>query len=412
MLGLISFKNIRFFPIIVLLGFYLIQSIAGLLIFSGEEAPRHFLTILGTSIFGYIIGAYLLLDPAFVNKIINRKNRIKLNINVITFLIFGLYFLMVAFVAITAKEIALFSAIKGASIADLANQREEFIRTRTGWQSILRYMFVMFNSAIIPYWIVLLFSIKHRIRFIILSAFLFVLLLTLEKSLSLLALLPLAVYYLNTKSKKQALQIVFMLICFIGLASFLSRGGASSGANQPEQLIVDVEPNQYNIFNNNLQTLYVINRVVWVPYITAIDWLRYQHEVMHDKFTMGRSIGIVSLITGREYIAIEREVFAFEYGQNVTGTGNANTAFFLDGFINWGYLGSLFYSIILGIIVRLFSLTDNIACKCVSYIPFFNLGGSSLTATMFSGGLFILLLILLYIKPPQIERAGRITNII
>lgn len=147
-------------------------------------------------------------------------------------------------------------------------------------------------------------------------------------------------------------------------------------------------------------TLFLINRIVWIPYITAFDWLRYWEEVLDSKFLYGRSINGIAWLTGQQSIRLEKEVFGFQFGQTESGSGSANTLYSIDGFVNFGFIGVIVYSSIIGIISAFILSSDSIPAKMVYILHLYSLSFSSLPAILFSGGLMVLVLVS-RIKPSE-----------
>ncbi|WP_223862384.1 hypothetical protein, partial [Enterobacter hormaechei] len=83
--------------------------------------------------------------------------------------------------------------------------------------------------------------------------------------------------------------------------------------------------------------------------------------------------------------------------QNESGTGSANTSYFVDSYINWGVLGLLIYNLIIVFIIRRAIQSDIFVVKACTFVPLVFLLFNSLTAMIFSGGLFILIFISLFL---------------
>lgn len=317
------------------------------------------------------------------------------------------YSILMLYTAITAPSIPLLDALRGSSIDVISNGRETFLRTRTGWESLLNYFFAMYRSILMPFAICWLFYIKSNWRFTSVLIFLMTLLLTLEKSVCVIALIPLFFLFFQIKPKI-ARRILYVTILLVAATSFLARGGVSTDTGSSDLSYV---PTQYNMFKSDSQIFYVLNRVLFIPYATSVDWLRYRDVKLGGKELMGRNISIVAALNGEEKINIEREVFAFQWGQNESGTGSANTSYFIDAYINWGVLGVLLYNLIIVFIIRVSIRSDIFVIKACTFVPLIFLLFNSLSAMLFSGGLFILLFIGLFLfDPTQFER-GRMNRI-
>jgi len=389
----LSFNNTGLFPLIGISVFYGAQSIAGILRFSDRYAVN-FLVIGCVSCLTYYVSYTRVFRESYFRRLVNRPNRIRLRFSYFAILFLVSYTALVIYAAYTVNEVALVAAIRGAGAAELAESREYFLRTRTGWEASLKYFNAICMMSIIPYIMATLFHIRHKLRVPLLCLFLFSLMLTLERSLAVMALFPLVVLFANRKAKTRALGLTLLLVIAIVATTHLARGGLTEGSSGGLALSGD-----YTITSESGIIGYVVDRVVWIPYMTAYDWLRFQNDILGGKYTLGSSISFVSTVLGTKYIPLEREVFRYQWGQNVTGTGSSNTVYFIDAFLNFGILGSIIYSITLALIVRVISVSDNTPAKAAVYIPLFALAANSLTAVLFSGGLGILLCIVFLLRP-------------
>jgi hypothetical protein len=161
--------------------------------------------------------------------------------------------------------------------------------------------------------------------------------------------------------------------------------------------------NERNIFGNKerQQVFFILNRLFWIPYITALDWLRYFQIEFNGTYLNGRSIAPLSFLFDTEVINMEREVFRYEWGQNETNSGRANTAFFIDAFVNFGYTGVFLYCLIVAFIFHIIGLSNNKIAVSVFYLQAYSLTISGLTPMIFSGGLiFTFLFSLIKLEKP------------
>lgn len=399
---LLSFKNLPFFHLWVIFFYYFFQSVYGYFVYEFDVASE-FLFLIVVSCCIYVVVNVLLSDD-FISKIVNRASRISVDIGLFAFVVFGLYVPMICYVAVTTDQIALVQAFQGVSVTELSASRENFLRTRDGWEAFLPYINALFVMALIPYVLASLFCLKHRFRFFYFFVFIFCLSLTLEKSLAILAFLPLIVIVINRGDFRRGLRLLVLFVSFLAVISFLARGGV-----QDENHVIEKEdtaatiPDDYKLFNCNDQMCYLGNRVIWIPYATAIDWLMYRKYVLNDRFVYGASTGLGSYLLGVKKMELEKDVFAFQWGQNETGTGSSNVVYFIDAYLNFSWFGVVLYSMLVAIIVKFFHVSDNIPLKSVVYVSLFYLAVNSLPPMLSSGGLFVLLMICFFIKPGHIK---------
>ncbi|WP_443692724.1 hypothetical protein ACRZ5O_00985 [Pseudomonas protegens] len=402
MLRFLKFNNLYLFPIIGLVIFYIVPSILGVF-FGAREFAFQLLFLSVLSLMAYCF-AYLLFLGNWFSDIYHSIFKFRVKWSIFAFMILVSYFSVIVYSAMTAPGIALFEALRGASVSEVAGLREEFLRTREGWERALLYIYAIGLSVFMPLVISQLFIIRSKWRHVVLGAFLFSLALTLEKSRALVAMLPLVILFVNGGKAKKAYLVMVWLVLLIFLVSALARGGFSSDEGAPEGNELLGVPDEYNLFvGETSQVYYIINRVWYIPYVTAIDWLRYRELVLNGENTFGRSISAIASITGEERINLEQEVFAFQWGQNESGTGSANTAFYVDAYLSFDYLGVIIYSIILAFCVRVCVCSSNkalIACLAISlYSVCFN----SLSGVLFSGGLGFILILALFCKIVSVD---------
>lgn len=397
MLRLLAYKNIYLLPVLAIAIFYVIPSLLGSLLDGRPLAPK-LLYLSLISVFFYLV-FYSILRGRWFTHLYNSVLKINIGWQIISFSIIVVYFSVIVYACITAPKIALFAALDGATMSELSGLREEFLRTRVGWEVVLLYIYAIGISALMPLTIAQMFISKSKWRIPILLLFLFSLSLTLEKGRSLVALLPLVVLFINGGDRKKAYLVFLILFLNIGLVSAVARGGLTSDDIADDPGPMAGVPDEYNLFvGETSQFYYLINRVWYIPYLTAIDWLRYKEEVLNSETVSGRSIGVVAWLIGEDKIYLEREVFKFEWGQNETGTGSANSVYYVDAYLNFGHLGIVLYTFLLALLVRVCICSQNkalIACLAISvYYVCFN----SLSAVIFSGGLGFLFFLALFFR--------------
>jgi hypothetical protein len=359
-----------------------------------------FLAIFVLSLFVYFITHY------FIKHLNNRKLVINKGVSVVRLaqITFFLYFLYIVYVVITAPKIPLVQAFLGASSTDLAFYREMFFKARTGFDSILVYINAIFTVAILPFLLASLYIIKYKYRHLYLIFFIGTLLLSMEKSLIARALLPLIILVINGIVIEKYLSLKkILIILIVGLVgiTFLSLGNFSNSQSIVLKDVIDVDPATAKYFivsNPDNAFMFLLNRIFWIPYITAIDWLLYFNQVLHEKVVMGASSSLISGAFGLERVNLERLVFEFEWGQNDSGTGSSNTVYFIDIFLNFGWMGVIFSNMILAGIVSFFEFCNNNAAKATFFVYAYFIVTSSLIAVIFSSGLLFLMFLMLIVK--------------
>ncbi len=407
MLNLFKINRLYLLPPYLTTLFYILPGLLDLAI-SQNPTAINLISISLISITTYIISYTLFCDHHLTTLY---RNIPRINIDWTTFdsIIVFTYFTTVIYAAATAPHIPLLEVFKGASISDLSVYREEFIRTRSGNERALPYIYTILITALMPLVISRMFFHATRKRLAITIIFILSLAITLEKGRAIVALLPLFYININNGNFRKAFKTGIYLLIIITIISFIARGGLSP--QDIDQGVMQKTPDSYNIFQNDEnQIYYIINRIIYIPYITAIDWLNYLDLVLKNELVYGKSISIVASIFNEETFNLEREVFNFQWGQNETGTGSSNTVFYIDSYLNFGYIGVILYSSLLALLIRIVVLSRNTPLISALTISMYFTTFHSLTAVLFSGGLSFLVLISILFKNTNIPSKNSKTS--
>ena len=165
------FKNMPLYFILILTFFYLPQEIYGA-IATNSPSSHLFLSLLILAILSYLLSYWLFKRNSFENIFLKRD---WINLRTFSWFMTALYCAVIVYSVLTAKDIPLFAAFRGEDLTDLAYLREDFLRTRTGNEIWLRYIYTLMVFAVIPFILTRLFVIKHKLRFIYLIFFVFTL---------------------------------------------------------------------------------------------------------------------------------------------------------------------------------------------------------------------------------------------
>ena len=225
-----------------------------------------------------------------------------------------------------------------------------------------------------------------------------------EKSLIARAILPLLVLVVNGVIIEKYISVNIILgVLFIGLIfiTTLTLGRHSSDNVVLIQEVIDIDPitARYFIISNPDNVIqFLLNRIFWIPYITAIDWLSYFNEILHRDYVYGASSSLISGLFGMERMNLERLVFEYEWGQNESETGSSNTVYFVDIFLNFGWIGVIVSNMIIALVVNFFEFCDNKAANATFFVFAYFIVTSSLIAVLFSSGLLLLMFLMLILK--------------
>lgn len=352
------------------------------------------------------------------------------------------YLATVALVMYKSKASPLGAALSGADLMGIAIARDGFFTGLHGPDAVLRYIAVILGRAVMPLLLVYLYYIRHRLRHVALFVILLAYMVSLEKAGAIFAITPIILLFIFQK-KWQAvfLYSLFLPLC-VGLWTFLAVGGIHNNLPPSMQAHVAEQPisppvasppqteintdqiakTQQNaerrrIFNflpfeniwrrrANLvegdlvsyNALFMVNRIIWIPYITAYDWLRFQDDVLGGKLSMGKSILGISWLQHEEKMPIEQMVYDYQFGKVPGITGSSNTVFFVDAKLAFGWIGAFIYCLLFTLLSAIIFSSRNEALKIASFVVFFTASLSALTATMLSGGLLLYAIICLLLR--------------
>jgi len=420
-------------PVLMMLSIYLPASLAGLYLFR-DIYSISFIYMLGIFVLCYYVFyiCFSIWMPTksfqeFFYKIGDRISWPRLALVAIL-----TYLATIIIASFTVDSTPLATALNGGNWLDIAKARANFLANRDGVESLLRYIALILGRAVLPYLLIYAYYYKHKQRHYFLILMLFCYLISLEKASCIFLFLPLIILSLTKNLKKLAFFQFICLIFFIGLWTFLAHGGLANSEDSintsNEQLVQNEttllvggahgDPDRFSLFvlvNRELRKahlkeipdvqnvfsegLFIVNRSIWIPYITAYDWLKFQDEILDSKLTYGGSIMPLSWILNKPLLNLEQMVYEYEFGPPPGGLGGSNTVFFVDAKIAFGWIGVFIYNILFTAFAYIIFTSKNEIAKIASFTTFFTACLSSLTATLLSGGLFFYIMASLLIRP-------------
>jgi len=433
-----------FLPVLLFV-FYIPQIFAGILKF--DNLPSYSLAgVIVLGLLTYVL-AYHVLALYFTFRVKNREllNKFEINSEFAIYAISLGYFILMAYALTTSEKIALWEALKGSSVDDLAFAREALFKSRLGWERGLIYANAIFSSALMPFALAVCYIEKKAYRHILLVAFAVSLTPTLEKALILKALFPLIFLGLNGFfPRRRVLQIALVAIVIVavtiisskmGQADYLAQNDVKIKSLQEQkvailkanvdienQLVVessarDAEFNnlqkqldyhlwvgtvlrKYNVFGDG-QWQYVVNRIFWIPYVTAFDWLGYFYEKLNGIHLHGRTSAVLSKLGGNEPFPMENEVFKYQFGETGPKTAAANATFLVDAFVNFGWAGVVVYAGLFALVTWVVMAQANPAMQACYYYFALQVSMGGLSGVLFSNGLILLICLAFFIRPKQ-----------
>jgi hypothetical protein len=296
-------------------------------------------------------------------------------------IILVLFVLFIFTSALTAPTIPILSALQGADTQSLALERGQFFKTRIGLMSLLIYGHSIFVNILMPYCIVHLLEAKSKLRYLSILIFFLYSLLFLVKALFLFLLLPYLAYVASTgrlrasKLWMYGLAAATLLIALIELASQSSIAPSSRGA--ASFLSAQYSP------ATSLD--YFLWRAFSVPVFSAADTLAVHSKWFGGDPLLGSTSSVVSAVFGLERINLERSVFEYQFG-GWNEIANTNALYVSDAFANFGIIGVVTFSIIVGIFARSFIASKDIGYKCLWTTFFLQVFSGGLIAVILSNG--------------------------
>ncbi len=307
----------------------------------------------------------------------------------------------------TADAIPLISAFQGVGAGDLAQQRGDFLKTRSGAEAALIYISTLFVSALLPYSLALLFIEKSRFRFLLLGLFLAYSLSFLQKALFLNVLFPLL--YLAARGRSGSALRVLGLIgsCLVLLVVITQL--AFGGSDGPASGVTNAANTDY--FAATYLPGGTVEHLVWrstaVPMFSASDTLVVHDEQFGRQPLWGATSSFFAGLFGLERINLERLVSEHQWGWS--DIANTNSVYITEAWVNFGWIGIVLFSVFVGQALRWFRHSTDEAFKALWPIFCFAIFTSGLIGTLLSNGYALIFGIALFARIGKRRRASRPT---
>ncbi|MCD5380541.1 hypothetical protein LR004_01315 [Candidatus Gracilibacteria bacterium] len=190
--------------------------------------------------------------------------------------------------------------------------------------------------------------------------------------------------------------LVSFLILLIIISNYSGFNSSQHSVSASDDLFIRSTTGSRFLFPYFNSPTFVLNRIIWIPFITSIDWLNYFSTI--DGYFHGATIpGIYKLLGHDARVLVENEVFIASYLSGEGSLGTANTHFSLDAFVNFGYAGVVAYSFLAGAIISTIFKVAHKPANFISYNYVYALSFSSLHANILGGGIWLVLASLLFI---------------
>ncbi|MDP2067247.1 MAG: hypothetical protein Q8K38_14915 [Burkholderiaceae bacterium] len=388
--SILSSPNFAF--ISALMGMYfLVPAILGLFFIDDTYYVKLSLITLVACCFIWVGSKINILD----NRFLKNSPRISVSEKYFHWFIWISFLFFVTVTFITAPSIPFVSALQGASLSDLSEERGEFLKGRTGIESLLAYVSTLFTGALVPFSLAKLFLHNKRFRYILLSLFFCYCISFLQKALFLNALLPIAFVLINKEdgiNRGKQFLILCGLIFTLYVMTKLASGNHDMEYFGPESMAHYFSAAY--IPSNSIDHLLWRGTAVWV--FTAVDTLHVIDEQFNGLWLWGATSSFLAAIFQLERIPLEKLVFEYQWSWN--DIGNSNSVYITEAYANFGWLGIVTASIFVGQSFRWFSKSQDISFKALWPLYGFALFSSGLIGTLLSNGYVLVFLIGLFVK--------------
>lgn len=318
----------------------------------------------------------------------------------------------------TADTVPLMSALRGGGEQQLSADRGNFLKTREGWEAILPYISAIMAGSIIPYSLGLLFLQKRGYRWVALFTFTFFTVVSLQKAQFLQAFAPLVVLVAQKRiwSYRALGLLVLVAGCLFYFNTVLARGEfrlpffsdtpLAEASNAPESA---AHPSEDGVeFSEYFSASYVpagaVDHLLWrtfaVPVFTASDSFRVVDEALSGKLQFGATSSffapVVSIVTGTPRLNFDALVFEHQWGKS--DIGRSNSVYFVEAFVNFGWIGVFVFSCIVGLVLRLFWKTPDPAMMALWPLFCMNVFQAGLIGTLLSNGFALLFMLAVFVR--------------
>jgi len=347
-----------------------------------------------------MMGAGYLLPPVARGRF--RRLFVPANLfHVVTWSGFVLFFL---YSFATADAIPLVSVFRGADAVELSQQRGDLFKMRTGGEVVLLYLSALFIRALLPLSLVKLFVERSHWRYCLAGLFFVFTVMSLHKAMFINVLFPLFYYFTchSSKPRRAILAITSSVLALLFLLTVLASGRQVSFDGHR------VDDSWSDFFSAQYVSLSAAELLIWraaaVPVFTATDSLVVFKQEFGGKPLMGATSTVLAAATRQERVLFEKMVFAHQWGWN--DIANSNAVFFIEGFVNFGWLGVGGFSFVVGRILRWMRTSPEPAIHALWPVFCFGLFSGGLIGMLLSNGYLIIALAALWVTFDRPDRTS------
>lgn len=341
-------------------------------------------------------------------------------------------FILIALgLVITAPQLAIVVSISGGDVNEIMDARESFLKTREGLERAMAYAHAMIIKGALPLALIALFVIGHRLRWLLLAVSIVLLLASLEKFLTAMVLIPIGIYFGIVGDYRRLARFLLFAFAMFMTAAWLSKIGSGAddlaaslrspigghamratglppGAVIPDRVLekLIVPPDRTRVaalsdvpfYQSALvlsPELVLINRAVWIPFVTVYDTFRYWIESHDSRHLLGITSRPFAYLHEKEFLFLDREVFKFQFGGDDFTTGSSNAAFFADAYVNFGVPGVIVLALVVGGFLGWISTIGHAASSAAAVVMAFGFSVSAVLPMLWSGGAWLFVLLVL-----------------
>lgn len=379
----------RFGVVLFSFGLLVYYVIIPLIVYFNGGSKEAYLLLAQIGLVSVISIAVGYLTPLADSRFRSGASRLVINGGLFNGALWGGFAFFMVIVLYSAPSIPLLSAFKGASADVLSQERGEFLKAREGFEIAFLYITTILTSSLLPYSIVLLYETKSRYRHLCAVMFFFFCISFLQKALFLNLVLPLFVFLGMAGFVTRGRLVVFLSLALGGLVA--GTIASTDGPIWEFQGVTSIDEVFAADFSYGGGFGYFLWRALAVPIFTAADMLIVFFERFRGEEFFGATSGLLAAIFQMERINIERHVFEHQFG-SWNETANANAVFFVDAFVNFGWLGVVAFSLFVGQIFRMFTLSHDPGFKALWPLFGFTLFSAPLIGMLFSNGFLYMIL--------------------
>lgn len=286
--------------------------------------------------------------------------------------VFVLFVSFTLLTSLTAPSIPLLDALRGQDVQEIAVARENFLKAREGIFAVLPYINGLLTFTLVPYAMCLGLVAKVPRRWWMVAFFLGYSLLFVEKAFFIRVFAPLTALLVVANVRKVRLSVVVAVAVAILAVNISISGFADADRDIAE---------------------FFIYRLIEVPAQTAVDSIAYWRETWNGNFLYGATNLVFSSLFQLDRIQLERLVFEYQFGAFETGTGSANAVFFIDAYLNFGYVGTVITGMLVGMVLKHVGRSADPAFRCMAPLILFSVFFGSFYSTLFGNGLLLFIML-------------------